>query len=163
MGNAALEILYHQERFTSPLKRNGEGFSRMYWEEAIDLMGSGLGLDFDYPDAASVLSEINRTVPQYGGITRERLGKSGLIWPCSSTDQPGTHVLHSSGFKFAEGRASIMPVLYRPAAEDASWDYPYYPDLRARGCAPQCRVHDQKKPFTQGARAGSFPKDQYRI
>ena len=84
-----------------------------------------LGLDFDYPDAASVLAEINRTVPQYGGITRERLGRAGLIWPCPTPDHPGTPILHSSGFKLAEGRASIMPVPYRPAAEDASWDYPF--------------------------------------
>jgi len=84
-----------------------------------------LGLDFDYPDAASVLAEINRTVPQYGGITRERLGRAGLIWPCPTPDHPGTPILHFSGFKLAEGRASIVPVPYRPAAEDASWDYPF--------------------------------------
>ena len=93
--------------------------------EIVCRVARGLGLDFDYPDAASVLAEINRTVPQYGGITWERLGKAGLIWPCPSIDHPGTPILHSSGFKFAEGRASIVPVLYRPAAEDASWDYPF--------------------------------------
>lgn len=84
-----------------------------------------LGLDFDYPDAASVLVEINRTVPQYGGITRERLGRAGLIWPCPTPDHPGTPILHSSGFKLAGGRASMVPVPYRPAAEDASWVYPF--------------------------------------
>jgi formate dehydrogenase major subunit len=93
--------------------------------EIVCRVGRGLGLDFDYPDAASVLAEINRTVPQYGGITRERLGKGGLIWPCPDTDHPGTPILHSSGFKLAEGRASIVPVPYRPAAEAASQDYPF--------------------------------------
>ena len=82
-------------------------------------------LDFNYPDAASVLAEINRLVPQYGGITRERLGDAGLIWPCPNPDHPGTPILHSQGFKLAEGRATIVPVPYRPAAEDASWDYPF--------------------------------------
>ena len=42
-GNAALEILYHQERLTSPLKRKGEGFARISWEEAVDLVARGLG------------------------------------------------------------------------------------------------------------------------
>jgi formate dehydrogenase major subunit len=93
--------------------------------EIVCQIGRSLGLDFDYPNAASVLAEINRTVPQYGGITRERLGRAGLIWPCPDIDHPGTPILHSSGFKFAEGRASIVPVLYRPAAECVSWDYPF--------------------------------------
>ncbi len=93
--------------------------------EIICKVARSLGLDFEYPDAVSVLAEINRTVPQYGGITRERLGRAGLIWPCPTPDHPGTPILHSSGFKLAEGRASIVPVPYRPAAEDASWDYPF--------------------------------------
>ncbi len=93
--------------------------------EIVCKVAQSLGLEFDYPDAASVLAEINRTVPQYGGITRERLGEAGLIWPCPSPDHPGTPILHSSGFNLADGRASIVPVPYRPAAEDASWDYPF--------------------------------------
>ncbi len=93
--------------------------------EIICKVARSLGLDFDYPDAASVLAEINQTVPQYGGITRERFSRAGLVWPCPTPDHPGTPILHSSGFKLAEGRASIVPVSYRPAAENASWDYPF--------------------------------------
>ncbi|MDF0589959.1 formate dehydrogenase subunit alpha [Candidatus Methanocrinis natronophilus] len=94
--------------------------------EIICLVARSLGLDFDYPDAASVLAEINRTVPQYAGITRERLGKEGgLVWPCPSCDHPGTPILHSSGFRLADGRGSIVPVHYRPAAEGESLEYPF--------------------------------------
>lgn len=94
--------------------------------EIICMVARGLGLDFDYPDAASVLAEINRTVPQYAGITRERLDKEGgLVWPCPSPDHPGTPILHSSGFRLADGRASIVPVHYRPAAEGQSPEYPF--------------------------------------
>jgi len=92
--------------------------------EIVCRVGRSLRLPFDYPDAASVLAEINQIVPQYGGITLGRLGKGGLVWPCPNPDHPGTPILHSAGFKLAEGRASIVPVPYRPAAEDASWDYP---------------------------------------
>lgn len=94
--------------------------------EIICMVARSLGLDFDYPDAASVLAEINRTVPQYAGITRERLGVEGsLVWPCPSCDHPGTPILHSSGFRLADGRASIVPVPYRPAAEGGSPEYPF--------------------------------------
>jgi formate dehydrogenase major subunit len=112
---------------------------RVQWSsKALDPPGSALsdreiicrvalsfGLDFDYPDAASVLAEIKRTVPQYAGITRDRLETGGLIWPCPSHDHPGTPILHSSGFKLAEGRAAIVPVPYRPAVEVANEDYPF--------------------------------------
>ena len=42
-GNAALEILYHPDRLTSPLKRKGEGWARISWPEALDLVAKGLG------------------------------------------------------------------------------------------------------------------------
>ncbi|OPY52838.1 MAG: Formate dehydrogenase subunit alpha [Methanosaeta sp. PtaU1.Bin060] len=83
-----------------------------------------LGLDFSYAGAADVLAEINSLVPAYGGITRERLGDFGLVWPCPTAEHPGTPILHSQGFKLKDGRASLGPVKYRPAAEDASWEYP---------------------------------------
>jgi len=84
-----------------------------------------LGLDFDYPDAAAVLAEINRLVPQYGGINRKRLDGMGLIWPCPDEEHPGTPILHSQGFRLQDSRAAIMPVRFRPAAERSSWDYPF--------------------------------------
>jgi predicted molibdopterin-dependent oxidoreductase YjgC len=84
-----------------------------------------LGLKFDYPDAASVLAEINNLVPAYKGITRQRLGIGGLIWPCPSVDHPGTPILHSAGFKLQDGRAIIAPVQYRPPVEDVSSEYPF--------------------------------------
>jgi formate dehydrogenase alpha subunit len=83
-----------------------------------------LGLDFSYAGAADVLAEINRLVPAYGGITRERLGAFGLVWPCPTVDHPGTPILHSQGFKLKDGRAAIGPVKYKPPAEDASWEFP---------------------------------------
>jgi formate dehydrogenase alpha subunit len=84
----------------------------------------GLQKQFDYPDAASVLAEINRLLPAYGGITRDRLGTQGLVWPCPSLDHPGTPILHSQGFKLDDGKGVIVPVDYQPASEDMSWEYP---------------------------------------
>jgi len=100
----------------------GEGRSD---SEIICDVARSLGLQFDYPDAASVLDEINRTVPQYAGILRERLEGSSLVWPCPASDHPGTPILHCSGFNLADGRASIVPVPFSPAAEVASRDHPF--------------------------------------
>ncbi len=93
--------------------------------EIICDVARSMGLQFDYPNAASVLAEINRTVPQYAGVLRERLEGSSLVWPCPAADHPGTPILHSSGFSLADGKASIVPVAFRPAAEEAGRDYPF--------------------------------------
>jgi formate dehydrogenase major subunit len=42
-GNAALEILYHQDRLRYPLKRDGEGWRRISWEEALEMVSRGQG------------------------------------------------------------------------------------------------------------------------
>jgi len=41
-GNAVLEVLNHEERLKYPLKKVGEDFVRISWEEALDLAASGL-------------------------------------------------------------------------------------------------------------------------
>jgi formate dehydrogenase major subunit len=92
--------------------------------EILCLVANSLGLEFNYPDAAAVLTEINSLVPTYKGIVRQRLKVGGLIWPCPSVDHLGTPILHSAGFKLQDGKAIIAPVQYRPAAEDISSEYP---------------------------------------
>ena len=41
-GNALLEILNHEERLKYPLKKVGDGFVRVTWDEALDLVAQGL-------------------------------------------------------------------------------------------------------------------------
>ncbi len=41
-GNAALEMLYHPDRLTHPLKRAGEMWLSISWPEALDLVAGGL-------------------------------------------------------------------------------------------------------------------------
>jgi formate dehydrogenase alpha subunit len=93
--------------------------------EIICEVARKLGLQFMYPDAAAVLSEINRLVPIYCGITRDRLTAESLTWPCPSVDQPGTPILHSQGFKLPGGKAAIVPIEYKPHAEESSLEYPF--------------------------------------
>jgi formate dehydrogenase (coenzyme F420) alpha subunit len=87
-------------------------------------IAESLGLKFERRTAEAVLSEINSVMPTYKGITRERLNSGGLIWPCPSTDHPGTPILHSSEFKTEGGKATIVPVKFRPPAESPGEEYP---------------------------------------
>lgn len=84
-----------------------------------------LGLDFGYASASEVLEEINRLVPQYGGMTKERISKvGGLRWPCPDEKHPGTDILHTQRFSTPDGRARIAAVLNRPSAEAVSPEFP---------------------------------------
>ena len=91
----------------------------------INEIGKRMGLDLKGESADGVLKEINRTVPQYGGMTRERISKrGGLLWPCPDEDHPGTEILHRERFSTASGRANIASVENRPAGEETSSEYP---------------------------------------
>ncbi len=84
-----------------------------------------LGLDFPYENAAQVLQEINRLVPQYGGMTLERISKiGGLRWPCPDERHPGTEILHTQRFSTPDGRARMAAVANQPPAETTSPEYP---------------------------------------
>ncbi|NMC09723.1 MAG: molybdopterin-dependent oxidoreductase [Methanothrix sp.] len=41
-GNAVLEILNHEERLKYPMKKVGDGFVRISWDEALDMIAQGM-------------------------------------------------------------------------------------------------------------------------
>lgn len=89
----------------------------------INQIGQRLELDLGGDDAETVLSEINRVVPAYGGITRERASqKGGIPWPCPSQEHPGTPILHVD--QFTRGRGLFVPLDYKPPAETISDKFP---------------------------------------
>ena len=84
-----------------------------------------LGLNFNYNNAAEVLSEINRFVPQYGGMTKERISKiGGLRWPCPDEKHPGTDILHKERFSTPDGRGRMATVENKTPGEVTSPEYP---------------------------------------
>jgi formate dehydrogenase major subunit len=85
----------------------------------------GLDINFNYSSAAEVLAEINRFVPAYGGMTKERISKiGGLRWPCLNEKHPGTEILHQERFSTPDGKARVATVENKPPAEETSPEYP---------------------------------------
>jgi len=82
-----------------------------------------MGYAMDYPDASSIMTEINSLTPSYGGITYARIEQEGLTWPCPTPDHPGTPVLHRNAF--ARGKGVFFPIEYRPSAELPDEEYPF--------------------------------------
>ncbi|MGC8976282.1 MAG: formate dehydrogenase subunit alpha [Candidatus Ratteibacteria bacterium] len=82
--------------------------------------------EWGYKDVWDILREINKVVPQYKGITPERIKKGEKIqWPCPSEDHPGTETLHIGKFKTKSGKGKLMNVEFKNAYELPDKEFPF--------------------------------------
>jgi formate dehydrogenase alpha subunit len=89
--------------------------------ELAKTMGSN---GFDFESAKSVMEEINKLTPSYGGITYERLEELGsLQWPCPAVDHPGTPYLHKG--KFSRGLGKFFALEFKEPNELPNEEYPF--------------------------------------
>jgi len=81
---------------------------------------------FNYASPAEIFEEIRSCVPQYKGITYERLEKKagGIHWPCPSEDHPGTPTMFVQAFGTPDKLGHFQAVEYKPPAEVPDADYP---------------------------------------
>ena len=82
---------------------------------------------FSYDSSEAVFDEINNLVPQYGGITYERLQEGGLQWPCLAADMAGTSTMG------AATNGSIGKMVAMTLPEPSPHEDEDYPLLLARG------------------------------
>jgi len=88
----------------------------------------GYGGKFKFTSSEEIFNEIRSCVPQYKGITYERLEKTigGIHWPCPSEDHPGTPTMFLQKFGTADGLGHFQVVEYKPPAEVPDEEYPYF-------------------------------------
>lgn len=86
-----------------------------------DLMAR-VGMPGQAHHPAPVMAEVAALTPSYGGMSAERLGSAGLVWPCPAPDHPGTPILHEG--TALRGRAAFLPPRLVPPAEAADADFP---------------------------------------
>lgn len=98
------------------------GNSRPDWVILRDLIRE-MGYTAEYQSPSEIMDEINLLVPQYGGITYERIEEVGLQWPCPDKDHPGTRFLHKD--KFTRGKGLMVPTPYAGPGETADGEYPF--------------------------------------
>jgi len=87
---------------------------------------AGMKDKFDFSSPEEIFEEIRKTVPQYAGITYEKLKKAGGIqWPCPKQDHPGTDTMFRERFATADGLGHFQVVEYKQPAEIPDQEYPY--------------------------------------
>ncbi len=81
------------------------GQCRPDWQIIADL-SCRLGHEMHYDSPEEIFDEMRALVPQYAGITYERLDEAGLQWPCPDADHPGTRFLHADALHARQGPAA---------------------------------------------------------
>ena len=95
------------------------GGSRPDWQIVCQVARRLGARGFDFVHPAQVMEEIGHLVPDYGGISYQRLeqgrcpepAEGGLCWPCPTPDHPGTPLLYAGAFP--AGKASFIPIRYK--------------------------------------------------
>jgi len=82
-----------------------------------------LGYKMEYNSPEAVIREFGQVWPAIGGITYDRLDKSGIQWPCPTKDHPGTEYLYKDGF--AKDRVRFNAVPYTSPAETTDKEYTF--------------------------------------
>lgn len=104
---------------------NPPGEAKADWE-ILSQLAKRLGMDdFVYDGPQDIMKEIASLVPNWGGISYERLEKDDLCWPCKDVEDPGTPILYTQGFLRPGGRAQFVPVSYQPPQETPDEEYPF--------------------------------------
>ena len=97
------------------------GEARPDWQIFCDL-ARRMDYEMHYDSAEAIFNEISSLIPQYKGITYQRLEQQGLQWPVPDENHPGTPVLHTR--TFTRGLGLFIPEPYLPPREPVDKEYP---------------------------------------
>jgi predicted molibdopterin-dependent oxidoreductase YjgC len=75
-------------------------------------LAAGMGKpELSYAGYSEVMSEIAGVVPMYSGVSYEKIGDKGLVWPCLDIEDSGTPILYEGGFPIGKARlAAAKPI-----------------------------------------------------
>jgi formate dehydrogenase alpha subunit len=97
------------------------GEAKADWQ-IISLLSQRMGYPMSYNSASEIFDEICQLLPQYKGLSYERLEKVGLQWPVPDQNHPGTAVLHTE--TFTRGKGMFIAEDYIPPVELPDDEYP---------------------------------------
>lgn len=114
------------QRITKAIDPPGE--AKPDWQIICELAEKmGFKDKFNFSLAEEIFEEIRRCVPQYKGISYERLKKNvgGIHWPCPSEEHPGMPTMFLEKFNTPDGLGHFQVVEFKLPAEIPDEEYPY--------------------------------------
>ena len=91
----------------------------------IKELANRMGAKWEYNSPRDIFEEIRRVVPQYAGITYDRIRDMGIQWPCPNEKHPGTRILHKDVFPMPNGLAKFVPYEHIDPIEIPDDEYPF--------------------------------------
>jgi formate dehydrogenase major subunit len=90
--------------------------------EIITTLSSALGHEMGYETPSDVMDEIAALTPEYGGVSHERVGRTGLQWPVAAdgTDSP---ILYEHEFSLPGGKGQFAALPYLPPGDAADDEF----------------------------------------
>ncbi len=98
------------------------GEAREDWRIVAEL-SERLGYPMEYESESEIFDEIASLTPFMAGMSYDRLGDHGLVWPCTRPNHKGKDVLFDKSFP--SGRGKLIPVQYAPARELPDDEFPF--------------------------------------
>ncbi|MFN2432454.1 MAG: formate dehydrogenase subunit alpha [Gemmatimonadota bacterium] len=95
--------------------------ARADWRITVEI-ANRMGAAWSYASPEEVFAEMATLTPDYAGITYEKLGRTGVVWPCPTPEHPGTDVLFGDGFP--RGRGRFSPARFADPAELPGPEFP---------------------------------------
>ncbi|MEE8104154.1 MAG: formate dehydrogenase subunit alpha [Planctomycetota bacterium] len=101
------------------------GEARTDWKIICDI-AQRLGMPMEYGSSAEIFDEMVSLMPAYHGLSHEKLGSTGKLYPCPNPDESdGTIVMFGDGFPTANGRARFVAADHAGADELPDQEYPF--------------------------------------
>jgi formate dehydrogenase major subunit len=100
------------------------GEARLDWHVLCEL-ATRLGYRMHYDSPEQIFAEFASLTKGYQGLSYERLGRFGKLWPCPDPEpSEGKAVLFSDGFPTKSGRGKFVPCEFSGAKELPDEEYP---------------------------------------
>jgi formate dehydrogenase major subunit len=97
------------------------GQARLDWQIICEI-STRMGCPMHYHSPEEIFREMASLTPSYAGLTYERLGKTGMLWPVPDLSHPGTQVLFTD--TFPSGKGKFIPTEFAEAKELPDEEYP---------------------------------------
>jgi formate dehydrogenase major subunit len=101
------------------------GEARLDWQVLCDL-ATRLGYPMPYQSPEEIFAEFASLTTNYQGLTYDRLGTNGKLWPCPDPEaSDGRAVLFDDGFPTPNRRGRFVPCVPAAARELPDAEYPW--------------------------------------
>jgi formate dehydrogenase major subunit len=97
------------------------GQARPDWQIICDI-STRMGYPMPYRSPEEVFNELASLSPNLAGLSYDKLGTTGELWPCTDPDKPGESVIFTE--TFPKGKGTFVPAEFAPADELPDHEYP---------------------------------------